>query len=64
MILNQSYQTSLYRKFDGFVQAKFTFCGWFRLQLIFTTFPAASKNNAQCKSGQNRFKTYQLALLI
>jgi len=40
-----------YRVFHGFGQAKFPF--GLRLEPIFNTAPAASKNNAQFKSGQN-----------
>jgi len=42
----------MYRVFHRFGQAKLAF-GGFRLGPIYTTIPAASKNNAQIKSGQN-----------
>jgi len=40
-----------YRVFHGFGQAKFTY--GLRLEPIFNTVPAVSKNNAWFKSGQN-----------
>jgi len=36
----------------------------FRLRPIFNTAPAASKNNAWFKSGQNQLENKQLALFI
>ncbi len=36
----------------------------FRLKPIYTTAPAASKNDAQFKSGQNRLENNHLASLI
>ncbi len=36
----------------------------FRREPIYTTAPAATKNDAQFKSGQNQLKNKQLALLI
>ncbi len=44
-----------YRVLHRFGQAKFAYT---------TIAPAASKNDAQFKSGQNRLKNKQLALLI
>jgi len=43
----------LLRAFHRLGQAK-VFDGGFRLEPIFNTAPAASKNDAQFKSGQNR----------
>jgi len=44
-----------YTAFHGFGQAKFAYGGWlgFRLKPIYTTAPAAFKNDSQFKSGQN-----------
>jgi len=42
-------------------------CWWwidFRLKPIYTTAPAASKNNARFESGQNQLENDHLALLI
>jgi hypothetical protein len=44
------YNVSRYRAFHGF-----------RLEPIFITAPAASKNDAQFKSGQNQLKNKQFA---
>ncbi len=45
---------SMYIVFHGFGQAKFSDVGSvFRLKPIFNTAPAASKNDAQFKRGQN-----------
>ncbi len=45
------------RAFHGFGQTKFANGGFdFRLKQIYTTAPAAFKNDAQFKSGQNQLK--------
>jgi len=54
-----------YREFHRFWKAKFPDGGLiFRLEPIFNTAPAASKNTAQFKSGQNWPKNNHLASLI
>ncbi len=52
-----------YRAFRRFGQAKFP-DGGLILGLIFSTDPAASKNDACFKRGQNRLDNKQLGLLI
>jgi hypothetical protein len=48
------------------IWARYIYLWWFgfRLKPIFITAPAASKNNAQFKSSQNRLETNHFALLI
>ena len=46
----------IYRAFHRFGQAKFAHGGKVLGEPIFTTAPAASKNNARFKSGQNRLE--------
>ena len=53
-----------YRAFHRFGRAKFAYCFDFKLEPIYTTAPAASKNDAQFKSGQNQLKSNHFALLI
>jgi len=54
-----------FRVFHGFGQAKFPDDGFgFKLEPILNTAPAASKNTAWFKSGQNRPKNNHLASLI
>ena len=57
---------SSYRAFLGFKQAKFPDRWWFsfRFEPTFNTAEAASKNNAQYKSGKNHPKNNHLATSI
>ncbi len=52
---NHEFIITLHRAFQGFGQAKFAYGG-----SIYTTTPAASKDNAQFKSGQIWFENNHL----
>jgi len=55
----------LYRAFLGFVQVKFPYSGSILGSSEFTLLPqAASKNDAQLKSGQNQLENNHLPPLI
>jgi hypothetical protein len=54
----------MYRAFHGFGRAKFAYGSLILDSSHLHYCPAASKNDAQFKSGQNRFKNNHLASLI
>ena len=54
---------TFYRAFHQFGQAKFAY-GGNRLEPIFATAPAASKNDAHFKSGQNQLENNHLESLV
>ncbi len=50
--------------FTDLSKLNFPMVVWFQLEPIFNTAPAASKNDAQFKSGQNQLDNKQLTSLI
>jgi len=50
--------------FSDLGKLNFQMVGWFKLEPIYATAPAASKNTALFNSGQNRLENNRLASLI